>query len=421
MNPTAPNDQTPFANNPPEQLAPVASPQPQAEPIEANASSILTPPPSDKPASKKKMFAGVFGVLLLVAGVVAGVLLVNRSQDIRQKAGGNWSIVGTSNFSNCSGTNCTLTQGASCSGMTGTLFHCPNGLNGGRCLENAEGLGGFSLGQTVDLVNIASRKDCGAVQIDFNAPGTPAGSGNCGAATLTTGSVCGSSGGGGGTTSPTSPPTIAPTPTATPRPAICGEACTSDADCGEATGVSIDVVCRNNQCVNRECYDRGGETTPGTICSCSLSTGQCGESCGSDIGLCDEGFFCVYPSQNQCGTNRGVCLPDSGRGPMTQVPTYEDENFVVNACGPTTNDPDNNYLSHPSFPNYTFTNEEVYDYICTTPTPSPTATPTAPPVINPTPTSTPTVAPTATPTMPPGSNITAMCIDIRAYDDEWNE
>ncbi|WKZ27802.1 MAG: hypothetical protein QY330_04620 [Candidatus Dojkabacteria bacterium] len=111
---------------------------------------------------------------------------------------------------------------------------------------------------------------------------------------------------------PTSPPNTN-TPTPTPRKAICGESCNTNADCAPSTG-GARVICQNRRCVNENCPNN---TTPGTICSCG-NTASCGEPCGKNtLPLCGDGISeCGFigPGITQCSESQRnpwnqYCLP----------------------------------------------------------------------------------------------------------------
>lgn len=329
---------------------------------------VFTPPSGG--GNTKKIVAGVLGVLLLVGGVAAGVYGVQRNQQAER------SKAGDSNY--CEGRCCYANTGG---GFYVQKCTCSNPLAPGvPCLDNC-----VNAGDTACIPD----NFCGAMQLDVrNAVGE---AGTELAILMNGNGVCEAPPPGG-----TTPPVVTPTPTPL---AICGEACNTDNDCSDATFPGVDVVCRQGECVNRECFDRGGETTFGTLCTCSLSTGVCGDECGGDIGLCDTGYSCTYAAQSQCSPSKhGFCVPSgteaSKRGPMQGVQEYNGTPFERRQCGAGTSDAQNNYIYHQSFPNHLFTKAEVLQYICNpaTPTPSPT----------------------------PNDDFTAQCLTVLAYDIDWN-
>jgi hypothetical protein len=277
-----------------------------------------------------RLIAAIFGILLLVGGAVAGIVLVQRQQDIREKAGdigGQCQTDPTKTIAKCA------------------RFECPTGCGA----DNKCG-GGSS--DDPDAIYTESCAPLGGAcgQIDY----LDAGGNYCGHDINCSG-TCASQ----------------PTP---PPGAICGESCSVDNDCQDSTFPGINVVCRQGQCVNQACFDAGKTTEAGTICSCKEATGVCGEPCGAGIGLCASGFSCTYKAQGQCNpANQGVCVPGTpttpgNTGPLTGIPLYQGTAFESRKCGSGTTDPQNNYLYHASFPNHAFTNAEVNQYICN-PTP----------------------------------------------------
>lgn len=77
---TVPNDSA-SQNSPPNVFSTQATPQSQAPP-----EALVTAPHTPKKYGGKKVIATIFGILLLIGGVAAGVGLVQRVQDIRERA-----------------------------------------------------------------------------------------------------------------------------------------------------------------------------------------------------------------------------------------------------------------------------------------------------------------------------------------------
>lgn len=296
-----------------------------------------------------KVIATIFGLLLLVGGVGAGIVLVQQQQIFKQKAAFSGSITNQHNFSSCNSTTCTISQSPSCANQQAALYYCPGGLTNGVCLQNRSLIGPFNAGQTINVDSYAPAA-CGAIQIDvFNTNGVEGGCGEVtyvmstptcsagGGGTTTTSSCvsdycagadqcraqggtpgaqgtrpsggdcatntvmcCIPTGGGSGGASTTTTTTTSST-TASGNKA-CGEACSSDSECyptgaNGATERCINGVCQNTACV--------GKTIPGRNCDCS-NLNACGQPCGAKVGLCQGG--------SQCGfiTTAYQCLPAEG-------------------------------------------------------------------------------------------------------------
>jgi len=122
----------------------------------------------------KKVALGIFGVLLLVGGVAAGVLLVQREQDIRQKAA-SCSVEGDSCEQTicCDGYVCRGTagnrvcqqkqdgtcnsEGAQCGGVQGYVgFKCSR-LSNGQCNDNPQMFNSF--GEAAAYAGICGQVD----------------------------------------------------------------------------------------------------------------------------------------------------------------------------------------------------------------------------------------------------------------------
>ncbi len=106
------------------------SPSPVENQVAANAPQTPgSPPPFDippvvtpltkRPWSGGKMVGAVLGLLLLVGGVTAGVLLVKQNQDIREKASNQTSCFGTTEAECENVSGCTFNvTGGTCTGST---------------------------------------------------------------------------------------------------------------------------------------------------------------------------------------------------------------------------------------------------------------------------------------------------------------
>lgn|GEM_PF-3631381 len=198
--------------------------------------------------------------------------------------------------------------------------------------------------------------------------------------------------------------------------ANCSDWCTSPQDCSNAGGVQT-TPCSFEFCspglVACTLDPEGGGAPPPDTGQCSVTfpggvTGSIviSSSCGSIP-------FNAYYRKADAGTTDGDCVGtnENSLGVKNLGPgTHNPRDYGPGGCGWCVQLDS----SHGGSAQYTGD--------C--PVPTPTATPTIPPETSPLPTATPTptatATPTATPTMPPGVNITAMCLDIRAYDSEWN-
>ncbi len=126
--------------------------------------------------------------------------------------------------------------------------------------------------------------------------------------------------------------------TSTPRKAVCGESCNTDADCA-TSGFGVTVVCNaNKKCASPACPN---DTEPGTLCGCKTAAGKCGDRCGiwSDgfQPLCGDGIStCSWINGPTCGgNNKTYCLPITVTGGFqkrncTQESGYQ---YIVDAQG----------------------------------------------------------------------------------------
>src|SRR5258708_224094 len=92
--------------------------------------------------------------------------------------------------------------------------------------------------------------------------------------------------------------------------AVCGEACTAQSQCVQATGAAFQPICFKGKCANPLCPTY---PTPGTICSCGAA--PTGPACGD---LCGSNGNALYPVNCQggvCGNSQNPgatgnrCLP----------------------------------------------------------------------------------------------------------------
>lgn len=295
------NPALPFNPNPDDSSAsaPLGTPTtPLGGPVVQESTVIPPVPPTPTSGGKKFPIAAIFGILLLIGGIGAGLLLVGQSQIFREKASGTC----TQNTND--GTTIHLCQGT----YSISVWTCPNAKDpvSGQCFcSSGHGTATTSTiivsdpnGQNFNAPSV----QCGSSQWDVNSGGGAGidGGGVC----FSSGTDCGGGGGGG--------PTPTPAPTATPRP-ICGDQCSVDSDCSPSSGGNVHPVCdpTTKTCQNPNCL---GYTTPGTICSCGPAPTalECGALCG---GQNDGSVYPINCSNGVCGNNANGgttgnrCLP----------------------------------------------------------------------------------------------------------------
>src|SRR5258708_5074131 len=294
QNPSVPQgvDDTTVMPSPPGM--PVANaPTPDSVPPEPTQETTVVSPTSSGNPKRKFPVAAIFGIVLLVLGVGAGLLLVSQSQIFHEKAACQSSNNGTTMIL-CPGT------------YSISKWTCPNALDpvSGKCFcSSGHGTATSSVlivdqnlypnGQPFNASDVASVQ-CGSGQWDVNSGDVTGGQGvNGGGICYSSGTDCGGGGGGVG-------PTATPVPTATPQP-ICGGTCTTDVDCAPSSGGNVHPVCdpTTKTCQNPNCI---GYTTPGTICSCgpAPSALPCGALCG---GQNDGQVFPTNCLNGTCGNN----------------------------------------------------------------------------------------------------------------------
>lgn len=138
---------------------PAGQDQPTDTPLPATDSTEPPPPPiieeqeeggtdippvittGEKPKGKvgKKVIATILGILLLVGGVGAGVILVQRQQDIREKAtlfADCERDTDCGSYYVCRDGNCVMPGEPTCEGEGGVCINTPNCFNIGRVLVN---------------------------------------------------------------------------------------------------------------------------------------------------------------------------------------------------------------------------------------------------------------------------------------------
>lgn len=166
---------------------------------------------------------------------------------------------------------------------------------------------------------------------------------------------------------------------------VCGETCSSDSDCISESSSGVAVSCRNGTCQNTSCAE--GRTEPGTICQC-LEQGVCGSPCGPSGTLCtgEAGITCGFLNPpNQCAERGGI---------QYCIPTSPNNGYSINRC---TND---NGLFHLEGPNGETGSQLTVDDVIEACAPQATE----PPVV----------------TEPPAASVSAQCLNIQAFDTDWN-
>lgn len=168
-----------------------------------------------------------------------------------------------------------------------------------------------------------------------------------------------------------------------PGKKVCGQSCSSNSDCISESSSGVAVTCRNGVCENASCP--AGKTEPGTICQC-LDKGVCGSPCGPKGTICtgETGIECGFLNQpNQCTEKGGTqyCLPKN-----------PNNGYSVARCSGIAA----NYLIGPNDEiGSQLTVDDVIEACAPEATPSPSPTPVS-------------------------QQITGQCLNIQAYDTEWN-
>ncbi len=268
MNPTAPNDQPPFANTTPQVQTPVLTPAPPV----AEQPQVLEVPTATS-SNNKKIFIGLLGIFVLLAGVITGVILLRHNQNPQKKAANcsdwctspqecaaaNGVVTNPCSFEFCEGNfvACSLDseEGTSDDGQCSVTF--PGGVTGkivisescglidfdvyyrpaspgttdGDCVGTHENrLGKVSLGPGAHNPRNYGPGGCGyCVQLDSNQGGSAQYTGDCPTPTPVS--------------SPTSSPKSSPSPTATATP-VATPTMPPDVD---ITAMCIDVRAYDNE------------------------------------------------------------------------------------------------------------------------------------------------------------------------------
>ena len=292
---------------------------------------------SKKKFGGKKMVATILGVLLLIGGIGAGVMLVGQQQDIREKAGGTSCEVNYGGFCGTSAA-CDLDGGTfefgakGCSSMGGTTGCCIPATTTSSCSE---------LGPQYSTCVSApgGNNQCYPCQYrDCLNPAETRYEASCSSAVSC--DVCE-----GGTETPPPPPPPSCTPDGACRPpggSCCGSSY-FDASCGGAS----ETRCRTAPTTPpSSCIPNGQCLTPGNLCcddeefdaSCGSGItetrcvagggggtpppsgeGQCSSSSGSTCGngnpgdVCSGGDGVCRLLPNQIGTDgKPKCTCDTG-------------------------------------------------------------------------------------------------------------
>src|SRR5260221_4269348 len=291
---------------------------PTTPPSPTNSGTTTSIPKSSN-RNTGKIIATIFGLLLIVGGIGAGLVLVNQQQLVNQNAAATGSCVKVGqNYTGCFVVCVNRTEQTSCNsvaslGCPGICSWVPN-----AAATTAPG-GGSTSGCTVTYNGTSSftlSGSCSDVPVQrFNGASCPT------AANPETASFPGA-----GTYSPNPsqgscqqvdfqknlnlPGGGVCSCTAAPK-ATCGQACTKDTDCAiSSAGAGFQPVCNAGKCANPICPN---STTPESICSCSTPTGACGDLCGANgtqlYPTCTTGTVCGNSANG--GTTGNRCLPQN--------------------------------------------------------------------------------------------------------------
>lgn len=194
--------------------------------------------------------------------------------------------------------------------------------------------------------------------------------------------------------------------------AACSDWCTSPQDCAAAGGIETNP-CSFSSCseglvaCTLETDSAVANTTEDTVCKVDYPGGVTGSIVISSG--CSSIPFDVYYRSAEPGTTDGDCVGtnENSLGTKNLGPgTYNPRDFGPGGCG---------YCVQLDQADGGQGGSAQYTGDC--PTPTPTAAPNQTP--NPTPTGSAT--PTPTPTLPPGEQLSCMCLDIKIYDENWNQ
>lgn len=355
---------------------------------------VVTPPGKPKKGGRK-VIATILGLLVLVGGLGAGVILVRQQQDIRERAAGPGQACTASGVSGTCTTasSCNAVyRGAGsggCTSVAGTVYGC---CTGPRCYQEC-----IQIGNTPS--ECRNYPSCSpATTAPTTAPTqAPAciGAGQC----LPSGRSCCS----GLTSISTSESTCS-------SRRMCITSATTAPPPACESGYQCQGIANQNECVlNRNgiwqaCSGASGGTGVGTCCvpSCT-SAGQCLPS-GS---TCCSGLISISTSESTCSTRR-MCVTSGGASPSPTSQTCRPgwysggsnrdgaEEACINRCG-FRNEPARegncNWENRGTgmYPNW------CYQCVGTAATTSPA------------------------PTSPPGGGPSAQCLDVKAYDTNWTQ
>ncbi|HEX6976935.1 MAG TPA: hypothetical protein VF185_01065 [Patescibacteria group bacterium] len=371
--------------------------------------NITTPPQTDfaPPSPRRRaLIPTILGLVLLVVGVGAGLLLVQQQQIFKQKAAGGGAAPGASCVNpgeqsciECNGAGTGVVCQANntygpcvrldaCGGASnntpGGFAGCGDKFNANKCdncFYNSDG--------TVNCVSQNSSCGCqsgcpaatsGQCSTSGYVPPSPTptsstapaptiqpGWGACGSCSCVEagvgerGSECQRNPQGACVWNPsTCAGGSAPTPT--PKP-TCGQACTQTSDCA-AAGNGGTVTCVAGICQNASCI---GKTIPGRNCDCS-SLNACGNPCSASLGLCQTGSVCRYIVGPSCtvgtGTNNTTyCVPDTlptGWTTNNCVARDQGNSYVLNSSGANPTAAEVQQACGPT-PTATCTGIQIYD------------------------------------------------------------
>ncbi|OGM31101.1 hypothetical protein A2803_05360 [Candidatus Woesebacteria bacterium RIFCSPHIGHO2_01_FULL_44_21] len=415
-------------------------------------SEIITPPKERRNFFTKKNILGLLLIIFLIAGIGVGLVLLNREQDIRGRAA-TIDQGSANNLSGCSADIDPIARESCSSFCTNSGCTLPGGLASGRCeirrfhsnQNNDQVVNDTQTGFTNNGgANMGFSQTCGAEQIDvgcytdeLNNDGvyndgfkTVANawrrySESCGGAPAPTstspsstnpptggGGVpqCGCYGSGECVDKPNNEGPTHPAgecimdndkgycvwdpgrcasggggDTSTPKPGLCDDSCNSDDDCADMRNGAI-LKCNTTikKCVNMLCPN---DTIPRNNCDCRTPVQTCGEPCGGGYPLCGAGFSCAYIVGPSCTTSSTVkptsyCMP-------SPIPS----GYSLPKC--VARDQFNSYIKRVSDGKSSWTQAEIIQTFC-----QPAATPTATPAV--------------------ATSITAQCLAIKIYDQNWD-
>lgn len=294
---------------PPSQTAPTTEGSPPATPTEQNGGDINLPPVVDASAKDKKkgpgkrIIATILGILVLIGGVGAGVILVQRQQDIRERA----AVISDT-----------------CADL------------GGTCVPSSYSCTGGTM-ETADCNISQHNKTCGfgSCSAPTPKPTTPqpppqpecTDDGDCPMGKICQNNQC-------QTTSPTPPPAQCIDPTTS---SARGAACQNTS--GTFTGNCVVIYCPNGLGADGKCNlnDTGAWQKFGSCSSLwnSLGEGQCGQvdTVNESNVYCNAEGVCESKIVNRTDCSKTPTKPSpSTPTPTPQPPTEPPSEPVTAAC-----------------------------------------------------------------------------------------